>query len=73
MWRPETNAEKHKRENPTSRDIPKPRQEPTIIPDHSGEGGVLGCLSSCSKGLEYVMYVLCCCGCSTSYDEYNDI
>jgi len=40
MWRPETNAEKHKRENPSPKDIPKPKQELTIIPDHSGEGGV---------------------------------
>ena len=73
MWRPETNAEKNERENPKPKDSSKPKQEPTIIPDHSGEGGVVGCFASFAKGLEYAMFVMCCCGCGTSYDEYNDI
>ncbi|MBA2628506.1 MAG: hypothetical protein H0U78_00520 [Rickettsiaceae bacterium] len=78
MWRPETNAEKNAREHPASHAAPV-HQAPTMTPDQAKEvlqgtcwGSFFDCLDSCFKGVGYAIYVVCCCGCGTSYDEYYD-
>jgi hypothetical protein len=77
MWRPETKAEKNDRENP------KPAVEPIgnkhvvqrdqVADDQALRDAGCGWFVNCAKGLEYVMYVVCCCGCGTSYEDYNDL
>ena len=78
MWRPETKAEKNAREHPASNVAPV-QAAPAINPDDARQalqgscwGSFFYCLDGCFKGVEYAMYVVCCCGCGTSYDEYCD-
>jgi len=74
MWRPETNAEKDKREKPKAVEpIGNKPEHDQVENDRALEEAGCGWFVNCAKGLEYVMYVVCCCGCGTSYDEYNDI
>lgn len=77
MWRPETNAEKNKRENP------KPVVEPIgnkhvvqrdqVADDQALRDAGCGSLVDCLNFVKYIGYVICCCGCGTSYEDYNDL
>ena len=56
-----------------SLNLPKPQSAPTIIPQYQEGGeGVVGCIFSCLNGLEYAIYLVLCCGCGISYDEYHE-
>ncbi len=73
MWRPETNAEKNKRENP------KPDVEPIgnkhvvqrdqVADDQALSDAGCGWFVDCLKVVEYV---ICCCGCCSSYESYYE-
>ena len=66
MWRPETTREKAARENPQvtmTVTPPPPRTMPQAEnPIKSG--------SFCDTLLKGVQYIVCCCGCCTSWDTY---
>ena len=66
MWRPETRGEKAARENPqVAKPQPQFGQKPKVEV-LSDEGS--GCIDDFIK---IVQYVVCCCGCCTSYDEFH--
>lgn len=81
MWRPETKGEKAARENPAPNRIPDNRPIPPSMTPEEGREGLKGtsmgsCLDtidSCCLPIKYIMYVICCCGCDTSYADYQDL
>ena len=78
MWRPETKEEKDKRENPKAKDPVPVGQNAVQVHDYAANDQALrdvgcGSLVDCLNFIEYIGYVICCCGCGTSYEDYNDL
>ena len=65
MFRPETRGEKRARENPKVVDQ-QFGKKPEVQVINEGGGGCF------DDFIKVVQYVVCCCGCCTSYDEYHD-
>lgn len=72
MWRPETIKEKAARENPqaarTVTPTPPVEIHNTAENEQALRDGGWGCFVDCLKVIEYL---ICCCGCCTSYDAYH--
>ena len=79
MWIPETRGEKAAREHPqVARPVAPP--PPTMTPAEGREGlkgtsigSCFDAIDSCCLPIKYIMYVICCCGCDTSYADYQDL
>ena len=73
MWRPETIKEKEAREHPKA--VEKPiGNKPVVQHDQLADAQALeaaGCgwVTACAKVIEYVV---CCCGCCSSYESYYE-
>ena len=73
MWRPETTREKEAREHPKAVIEPTPA---TQVHDYAANDQALrddglGCVVDCGKAIRYALYVVCCCGCATSYEDFD--
>ena len=76
MWRPETRGEKAARENPQVAklvDPPPVQVHDQAANDQALRDGGAGCFVDCVNGIQYVLYVICCCGCSTSYEDFQEM
>jgi hypothetical protein len=76
MWRPETTREKEAREHPKALIEPIGNQSTTQVHDYATNDQALrddglGCLVDCGKAIRYALYVVCCCGCDTSYEDFE--
>jgi hypothetical protein len=73
MWRPETIREKEAREHPKTVVEPigkKPVvQHNQVADDQALKDAGCGWFVDCAKIIEYV---ICCCGCCSSYESYFD-
>ncbi len=75
MWRPETTREKEARENPKA--VAKPIGNKPVVQHNQAENDQalkddgFGCLVDCGKAIKYALYVVCCCGCDTSYEDFE--
>ena len=65
MWRPETTREKEAREHPKAIVEPIGNKFTTQVTQNPIEPG-----SCCDILQKVVQYVVCCCGCCTSWDTY---
>jgi len=72
MWRPETTREKEAREHPKS--VIEPIGSKSGVQHNQAQNDQAlrdaGC-GWCDDLLKIVQYVVCCCGCCSSYDEYH--
>ncbi len=74
MWRPETTREKEARENPQVARLVDP--PPVQVHDYARNDQALrddgfGCLVDCGKAIRYALYLVCCCGCGTNYEDFE--